>query len=107
MLSDEDIWDVVQRMRKERRKQLRNENGVVYRFVNWVKSKRGNNQQPTLGNNRIESFTSGSSSGDDNMIDRESSSITDSDAAVAANDDNVAENDEESITNSIDENVSN
>jgi len=71
LLLDEDIWDVVQRMRKERRKQLRNENGVVYRFVNWVKSKRGSNQQGTLENNRFESFTSGSSSGDDNMIDRE------------------------------------
>ena len=38
-MSDNDVWDVVQRMRKERREALRKENGLVHRLVKWAKSR--------------------------------------------------------------------
>mmetsp|Transcript_6892 Transcript_6892/g.19946 ORF Transcript_6892/g.19946 Transcript_6892/m.19946 type:complete len:406 (+) Transcript_6892:184-1401(+) len=75
LVSDDDIWNVVQRMRKERRNQLRKENGMLHRFVNWVKSKRGNNEDPSLDNEGVESFTAvGSGSEDGDTIERRSSS---------------------------------
>jgi hypothetical protein len=36
MVSDDDVWKIVKTMRKERRKQLRKENGVVHRCILWV-----------------------------------------------------------------------
>eukprot|EP00536_Pseudo-nitzschia_multiseries_P000888 jgi/Psemu1/282634/fgenesh1_pg.11_\ len=75
LVSDDDIWRVVQRMRKERRKQLRKENGALHRFVNWAKSVRGNNEQPSLENERVDSFTSVSSGSEDgDTMDQRSSS---------------------------------
>ena len=40
MVSDDDVWDFVRRKRKERRKQLRRENGPVHRFVKVLLGRR-------------------------------------------------------------------
>lgn len=51
LVSDDDIWDVVQRMRKEQRNKLRKENGLVHRLVKWTKLKtkqRDGQTHPTI-----------------------------------------------------------
>ena len=40
MVSDDDVWEVVRRKRKERRKQLRRENGPVHRLVKVLLGRR-------------------------------------------------------------------
>jgi hypothetical protein len=36
MVSDEDVWQIVKQSRKERRKQLRQENGLLHRCTRWM-----------------------------------------------------------------------
>lgn len=88
LVSDDDIWKVVQRMRQERRETLRKENGWIYRFVKWTKSR--TNQQdvhqqdvqpppaiPSVETERTDSSTSLSSGSDDEIIlDQDTSSST-------------------------------
>jgi hypothetical protein len=40
MISDEDIWNTVRRLRKERRRQLRRENGLGHRLIKLLLGKR-------------------------------------------------------------------
>ena len=40
MVSDDDVWEVVRNKRKERRRQLRRENGPVHRMVKFVLGRR-------------------------------------------------------------------
>lgn len=79
MVSDEDIWDVVQRMRKERRKQLQKENGAVHRLVSWIKSRRSRCSQSPVENDRPPSLTSLSDGTD---FDSSSSSVSEVDAPI-------------------------
>ena len=77
MVSDDAIWETVQKMRKERRKILRKENGLVHRFVNWSKRRLSDQNiqtQQTLS--RVETGVSdsstslGSRSDDENTLDQ-------------------------------------
>ena len=40
MVSDEAVWKMVKRLRRERQRKLRLENGIVYRFVQWMFNKK-------------------------------------------------------------------
>ena len=73
-MSDEDVWNVVQRMRKERRKRLRKENGFVRRLIKWVTSKREQHLSCHGDRNSITSISSGSN---DENLDQESAEVAD------------------------------
>jgi len=74
LVSDEDVWNVVQRMRKERRKRLRKENGFVRRLIKWVASKREQHLSCHGDRNSITSISSGSN---DENLDQESAEVVD------------------------------
>ena len=74
-MSDEDVWTTVQRMRKERRKQSRKENGLVYRFIKWSGSKRDQNLASSLGDHTTGSTTSVSSGSSDEEMEQESTDV--------------------------------
>ena len=71
-MSDNDVWDVVQRMRKERREALRKENGLVHSLVKWAKSRSQQNGHVHPGIALVETDSSDSSgtsrSSDDESI---------------------------------------
>jgi hypothetical protein len=75
LVSDEDVWTTVQRMRKERRKQSRKENGLIYRFIEWSKSKRDQNLTSPLGEHTTGSTTSVSSGSSDEEMEQESTDV--------------------------------
>lgn len=86
LVSDDDVWEVVQRLRKERRKEIRRENGFLTRFLRWTESRK----QPQAGVTSVESDrtdTSASLSSGSN-VDEESSSTssTESQAEVISSD---------------------
>jgi len=74
LVSDEDVWNAVQRMRKERRKQLRRENGFVRRLIEWLVSKK--EQHPSIHGD-LNSTTSISSGSNDENLDQESAEVVD------------------------------
>lgn len=83
LVSDDDIWDAVQRMRKQRRKQLQYENGAVHRFVRWIKSRRSRCSQSPVENDRPPSLTSLSDGTD---IHSSSSAASEVDAPIENDD---------------------
>ena len=65
LVSDDEVWAAVQKMRKERRRQLRKENGPVHRFLKWATSNRSA-CQPNI-EDRSRTTTVGSGSDDENI----------------------------------------
>ena len=73
-MSDEDVWNVVQRMRKDRRKRLRKEKGFVRRLIKWLASKREQHLSCHGDRNSTTSISSGSN---DENFDQESAEVVD------------------------------
>jgi len=65
LVSDEKVWETVQRMRKERRKQLRKENGLTHRFIQWALSKRRDSRQASMGDRNSTNSMSSTSADED------------------------------------------
>lgn len=100
LVSDEDVWTTVQRMRKERRKQSRKENGLVYRFIKWSGSKRDQNLTSSLGDHTTGSTTSVSSGSSDEEMEQESTDVDTNSEELNDTSDNHAGTAEHSSTSS-------
>ena len=100
LVSDEDVWTTVQRMRKERRKQSRKENGLVYRFIKWSRSKRDQNLTSSLGDHTTGSTTSVSSGSSDEEMEQESTDVDTNSEELNDTSDNHAGTAEQSSTSS-------
>jgi hypothetical protein len=66
LVSDEEVWETVKSLRKEKRRQLRKDNGFAHRLIQWVLARRRRGHMVSAENRSSTSSMGGTSSeGDD------------------------------------------
>lgn len=71
LVSDEEVWETVKRLRRERRRQLCKENGYTHRIVRWLLARRRGQSVAVENRNSTTSTGSTSSEEEDTESPRE------------------------------------